>query len=119
VDDEGCVSKASALHGGGYATKREPCGERPLERRAALPQILRPRTAPGRWIDLPHLEATQPGPVQIDDSEIKVTCTRVAASGTVLVGTGLKSESFFLYGRDASGPTGVTLAGTWTAAEHR
>lgn len=70
--------------------------------------------APGRGIDLPHLEATQRGPVQIDDSEIEVAGTRVAASGTVLVGTGLKSGSFFLYGRDASGPTGVTLAGTWT-----
>jgi hypothetical protein len=43
VDDEG-VPNASALHCGGYATKRDPCGERPLERQAALLQILRPRT---------------------------------------------------------------------------
>jgi hypothetical protein len=39
---------------------------------------------------------------------------RVAASGTVLVNEALKGGSFFLYGRDASGPTGVTLTGTWT-----
>jgi hypothetical protein len=52
--------------------------------------------------------------VQIDDSEIEVAGTRVGASGTVLVGERLKGGSFFLYGRTASGPTGITLAGTWT-----
>jgi hypothetical protein len=36
---------------------------------------------------------------------------RVAASGTA---KGLKSGTFSLYGRDASGPTGVTLTGNWT-----
>jgi len=60
------------------------------------------------------LKVTQPGPVQIDDSEIEVAGTRVAASGTVLSGERLKGGSFFLYGRTASGPTGITLAGTWS-----
>jgi hypothetical protein len=73
-----------------------------------------PPAAPGRGIWLPHFAATQPGPVQIDDSAIDLAGMRLAASGTVLVGEGLKGGSFFLYDRTASGPTGITLTGTWT-----
>jgi hypothetical protein len=73
--------------------------------------IRNPAAAPGRGISLPHLEATQPGPLSIDDSEIEAGGMRVAASGTA---KGLKSGTFSLYGRDASRPTGVTPTGNWT-----
>jgi|SRR4249919_2250423 len=68
----------------------------------------------GRGISLIHWMATQPRPVTIEDSEIEVPGTRVAASGTIIVGKGLKGGTFSLYSRDASGPTGVTLTGSWT-----
>jgi hypothetical protein len=73
-----------------------------------------PPAAPGRGISLVRLEATRPGPVSIGDSEIEVGGMRVAASGTVTIGKELKGGVFSLYGRDASGPTGVTLTGSWT-----
>jgi hypothetical protein len=57
---------------------------------------------------------TRPGPVTIDDSEIEIPGIRVAASGTVTVGKRLRGGTFNLYGRDASGPTGVNVTGTWT-----
>ena len=80
----------------------------------AIGLIRDPPAAPGQGIWFVRLQATRPGPVSIDDSEIEVPGIRVAGSGTILVNEGLKGGSFFLYGRDASGPTGVTLTGTWT-----
>ena len=38
---------------------------------------------------------------------------RVAASGTVILGKGLRGGTFTVYGRTASGPTGVRLSGSW------
>lgn len=73
-----------------------------------------PPAAPGRGISLVRLEATRPGPVNLGDSEIEVGGMRVAASGTLTIGKELKGGAFSLYGRDASGPTGVTLTGSWT-----
>jgi hypothetical protein len=57
---------------------------------------------------------TRPGRVTIDDSEFEVPGIRVAASGTVTVGRLLRGGTFNLYGRDASGPTGVKVTGSWT-----
>ena len=102
------------IRGGHCHPRQAPRKKRRLLTHVTIGLISDPPAAPGRGISIPNLQVTRPGPVQIDDSEIEVADTRVAASGTVLVGTGLKSGSFFLYGRDATGPTGVTLAGTWT-----
>jgi hypothetical protein len=52
--------------------------------------------------------------VTIDDSEIDVAGTQVAASGTVVVQKKLKGGWFALYGRDGSGPTGPLVSGSWT-----
>jgi hypothetical protein len=52
-------------------------------------------------------------PVTIDDSEIEVPGERVAASGTVVVSDDLSRGWFSLYGRDASGPTGPLVSGSW------
>jgi hypothetical protein len=54
------------------------------------------------------------GPISIDDSEIEVAGTRVAASGTVVVRERLTGGWFSLYGRDGSGPTGPLVSGSWT-----
>jgi hypothetical protein len=102
------------MRGGHCDPLQAPRKKRRLLRRITIGVIADPPAAPGRRISILHLHVTRPGPVQIDDSEVEMGDTRVAASGTVLVGAGLKSGSFFLFGRDASGPTGVTLAGTWT-----
>jgi hypothetical protein len=53
--------------------------------------------------------------ITIDDSEIEVPGTEVAASGTV-VGKRLNGGWFSLYGRDASGPTGPLVSGSWTCS---
>jgi hypothetical protein len=106
--------KTYTIRGGHCNPRQSPRKKRRLLTDITIGLIADEPAAPGRGIWLPHLQATRPGPVQIDDSEIEMADTRVAASGTVLIGTGLKSGSFFLYGRDASGPTGVTLVGTWT-----
>jgi hypothetical protein len=70
---------------------------------------------PGRgillWWDPPF---TNVGRLQIDDSEIEIAEMRVAASGTVIVGEDLNSGRFLLYGRDASGPTGPLVRGSWS-----
>jgi hypothetical protein len=80
--------------------------------------LTNPPATPSGAVAVPYVgpvgRVTRPGPVTIDDSEIEVPGIRVAASGTVIVGKGLKGGSFFLYGRDASGPTGVTVTGSWT-----
>src|SRR3954447_6381989 len=102
-----------AVRGGHCDPVESPRNKRRLLTDITIGWLSEPPAAPGQGIWLPHLQATRPGPVQLNDSEIEVAGTRVAASGTVLVGAGLRSGSFFLYGRDASGPTGVTLAGTW------
>jgi hypothetical protein len=57
---------------------------------------------------------TTVGRLQIDDSEIEIAGMRVAASGTVIVGEDLNSGRFLLYGRDASGPTGPLVRGSWS-----
>ena len=108
------IGKSYTVRGGHCTPLQSPRKKRHLLTGITIGLIADAPAAPGRGIWLLHLQVTRPGPVQIDDSEIEVPGTRVAASGTVLVGTALKSGSFFLYGRDASGPTGVTLAGTWT-----
>jgi hypothetical protein len=53
-------------------------------------------------------------PITIDDSEIEIPGKRVAASGTVIANKSLDRGWFSLYGRDASGPTGPLVSGTWT-----
>jgi hypothetical protein len=55
-------------------------------------------------------------PITIDDSEIQVPEAHVAASGTVVVGKGLNGGWFSLYGRDASGPTGPLVSGSWSCS---
>jgi hypothetical protein len=67
--------------------------------------------APGRGIALTL--PTRSGPTRINDSEFEVPGRRVEASGTVILGKGLKGGTFTLYGRTASGPTGVRLSGSW------
>jgi hypothetical protein len=69
--------------------------------------------APGRGISIQwQRRATRR--VHFDDSEVEVAGTRVAASGTVTVRSGRQGGTFTLHGRNASGPTGVSLSGTWT-----
>jgi hypothetical protein len=67
------------------------------------------------WWERPstHAEA-----ITIDDSEIDVPGTKVAGSGTVVVGKRLNGGWFALYGRDASGPTGPLVSGSWTCRDH-
>jgi hypothetical protein len=55
-------------------------------------------------------------PITIDDSEIQVPEAHVAASGTVVVGKRLNGGWFSLYGRDASGPTGPLVSGSWSCS---
>jgi hypothetical protein len=102
------------IRGGHCYPRQAPRKKRRLLTDVTIGLISDAPAAPGRGIWIPHLQVTRPGPVQIDDSEIEVADTRVGASGTVLVGERLKGGSFFLYGRTASGPTGIALAGTWT-----
>jgi hypothetical protein len=67
--------------------------------------------APGRGISLRL--PRRPGRTTIDDSEFEVPGMRVAASGIVVLAPGLRGGTFSLYGRTASGPTGVRLSGSW------
>jgi hypothetical protein len=75
------------------------------------------KSPPGRavtfWWEPPSTHAQA---VTIDDSEIEIPGTRVAASGTVVVGKRLNGGWFSLYGRDASGPTGPLVSGSWTCS---
>jgi hypothetical protein len=109
------------LNGETYTIRGGHCYPRqaPRKKRRRLTDITiglfgDPPATPGRGIWLPHLLMTHPGLAHIDDSEIEVPGMRVGGSGTVIVRNGLKDGSFFLYGRDASGPTGVIVTGTWT-----
>jgi hypothetical protein len=81
----------------------------------AVGLLSNPPRAPGLgvsfWWSTPLARA---GSVTIDDSEIELGRMRIAASGTVRVGKNLSGGTFRLYGRDAFGPTGPRVTGTWT-----
>lgn len=76
------------------------------------------RAPPGRGIDF-HWQppSTQPGVVRIDESVVQVAGRRIGASGTAIVGQRLNGGTFRLFGRNASGPTGVVVTGSWTCGE--
>jgi hypothetical protein len=61
-----------------------------------------------------HGVVTRARAVRIKDSEIEVPGVRIAASGTVTVGAGLKKGTFKLFGRTAAGPTGKNVSGSFT-----
>jgi hypothetical protein len=71
----------------------------------------------GRGVDLYwRPPATRGRAITIDDSAIEVAGMGVAASGTVVVGKRLNGGWFSLYGRDASGPTGPLVSGSWSCS---
>jgi hypothetical protein len=79
--------------------------------------IVSPPSSPGLGVEFPWEPSVTHGqPITIDDSEIEVPGQRVAASGTVVVNKQLNGGWFSLYGRDASGPTGPLVSGSWACS---
>jgi hypothetical protein len=102
---------------GGFCLPRRPVRSRTPRKRLggiSIGLTADPPAAPGLaanfWWDPP---VTRAQPITIDDSEIEVPGERVAASGTVVVSKRLNGGWFSLYGRDASGPTGPLVSGSW------
>jgi hypothetical protein len=57
---------------------------------------------------------TRPGRITIEDSSIQVPgLPEMAGYGTLVVAKGLKSGTFKLLGRGASGPNGMPITGSW------
>ena len=99
--------KAYTIRGGWCRRRREGSGGE-----VAIGLIANQPAAPGQGVAL--VWPNPMGPARIDDAEIEVPGIRVAASGTATVGKGLKGGRFTLYGPDQSGPTGMSLTGSWT-----
>ena len=57
---------------------------------------------------------TRPGPIWIPDTETEVAGKLIVASGVLVLNGKLNGGWFSLYGRDASGPTGPLVSGSWT-----
>jgi hypothetical protein len=102
---------------GGYCVPRRAVRARTPRKRfggIAIGLVADPPAPPGLGADFRlRPPVTHGQPITIGDSEIEVPGTRVAASGTVVVDNDLNGGWFSLYGRDASGPTGPLVSGSW------
>jgi hypothetical protein len=118
------VTETYRIRGGWCWPRRSEHQKTPRRRfgGVSIGLIANPPEPPGRAVDFRfygkrgETPVTHGRAVTIDDSEIEVPGTRVAGSGVVVVGKKLNGGWFSLSGRDASGPTGQLVSGSWSCS---